>query len=857
MMSVSMGLRLLLFFLLVFPACVFCSEETIAVRDFTYKTKIRVIAFAREAEKITNPLRYPQITDIAPDGSFVREGDVITRFELEGLHEKLHNLELRRDLVQAKLKKKLTGIRNKNMDLEDRLEARKGRLAVLRAQLNRLKTLPDKDEVAIHLGRLKVARLELTAAAKDLERAEDRYKRKMISETRLDKVRRRFREKEAAAQKAKQHYDYAGQPAKKWDVRGVEIQIENTQMEVKKLSHEISENRQISEIEKKGARSSTKLIEKRIEECKKEIEQSRIKAPISGYVMYERRFKERVLRSGSKMWKKFVYMKIPDQKSLAFKGVILESCRQYFQENDTALIHVIGRHDAPLKGKITGIGKIPHDRGEKDKGYSRGKAESGIKVFDITIELDSQPEWLKIGMHASCELVSEKKIRGPSVPARFVREEGGRYFISVDRVYRPVTGLFINGFFLLDDAKWTGTEVHLYGEFKDEEAEDTTNTIHNYRAYGELVPIDTQDVRVDRIYGWQKIAWLIDEDVHVRAGDIVAKLETKEVDDEIEKWETLVQEAVGQRETYEEQIELNRRENAYQLKRNRNLLELAALELERIRKHRNRPAIFDARFSVRMARIHLEYTAKRLDVMQGRRKEFVSPVELNQLKRSKKEAALRLESAKLRLEGLEQGPDQVAIKQKELAYLDQKLNVETLRKQIAFNTFRDNRTLENRKRHERYRRKRLERRKKQRERLVLKAPRAGIVQYRKVWSSGSLAKISVGTPVGYRFVLMKIADTSRMYVRVEIPEQYYTHVRKGLNVEVKIPSITDQILTGKVTDIEFLFQSKRKKGSKAGLYSSHESLGETVFFARINLDEQKGVSLKPGVVAQIIFPFGK
>ncbi len=850
-------MRFLLVLFLLSSGTALYSEESVKVRDFTYKTQVRVTAFAQEAEKITNPLRYPQITDIASDGSFVNKGDVITRFELEGLHEKLHNLELRENLVQARLEKRLTGIRNKNMDLKDQLEARKDRLAVLQAQLNRLKTLPDNDEVAIHLGRLKVARLELAAAAKDLERAEDRYGRKMISETELDKARRRFREKEAAAEKAQKHYEYANQPAKKWDVRRVEIQIENTQMEVKKLTHEISENRQISEIEKKGARSSTKLIEKRIKECKDEIKQSRIRAPISGYVMYERRFKERVLRSGSKMWKKFVYMKIPDQKSLAFKGVILESCRQYFQENDMALIRIIGRDDAPLKGKITSIGKIPHDRGEKDKGYSRDKTESGIKVFDITVELDNQPEWLKIGMHASCELISGKKLRGPSVPARFVREEGGRFYISVDHVFQLVTGAFINGFFLLNETTWTGTDVHLYGEFEKDTKDDSEDTIHNFRAYGELVPIDTQDVRVDRIYGWQKVAWLIDEDAHVEPDEVVAKLETKEVDDEIEKWETLVQEAVGQRETFEEQIELNRRENAYQLKRNLNLLELSELELEKIKKDRNWSAIYDAQLSVRMARIHLEYTGKRLNTMKGRRKEFVSPVELNQLKRSKKEAALRLETAQLRLKGLTEGPDRVAVKQKELAYLDQKLKVETLRRQIAFDTFRDNRTLENKKRHERYRRKRLERRKKQRERLVLKAPRAGIVQYRKVWSSGSLAKISVGTPVGYRFVLMKIADTSRMYVRVEVPEQYYPHIRKGLDVQVKIPSITDQILAGKVTDIEFLFQSKRKKDTKAGLYSSYEALGETVFFVRINLAEQKGVSLKPGVVAQIIFPFGR
>jgi len=85
----------------------------------------------------------------------------------------------------------------------------------------------------------------------------------------------------------------------------------------------------------------------------------------------------------------------------------------------------------------------------------------------------------------------------------------------------------------------------------------------------------------------------------------------------------------------------------------------------------------------------------------------------------------------------------------------------------------------------------------------------------------------------------------------------FTEVKVGMSVAVETPSLSDVTLTGVVSDVEFLFQRRRKKDTERGLYSSHEELGETVFFVRIEVDEQQGVKLKPGAVAEVVFPFGR
>jgi hypothetical protein len=109
--------------------------------------------------------------------------------------------------------------------------------------------------------------------------------------------------------------------------------------------------------------------------------------------------------------------------------------------------------------------------------------------------------------------------------------------------------------------------------------------------------------------------------------------------------------------------------------------------------------------------------------------------------------------------------------------------------------------------------------------------------------------------VGDRFVIMSIADVSKMHVRLEIPEKYFTWVHKGMRVDVEIASITDALLEGVVSEIEFLFESRQKKDTQMGLYSGHEPLGETIFYVHVQIPEQKGIKLKPGAIANVRFSF--
>jgi multidrug efflux pump subunit AcrA (membrane-fusion protein) len=457
-------------------------------------------------------------------------------------------------------------------------------------------------------------------------------------------------------------------------------------------------------------------------------------------------------------------------------------------------------------------------------------------------------------MHAQCEVIAGDEIRGPTIPASFVRERNGSRFLAVDGVFREVEGFFTQGLFVLQDPSLLGRRVEMEGTWPKpgRSPGDSTNS-GRFRASGELMPAGSADVVVKRILRWLKVQWIIPEDTEVKEGDVVARLEENETSEELRRWESRLSEAESNRKTQEEQTALTAREGAFQLAKESNVLEIARLDTVIADEGRDWPGIFKAELERDEARIRLDETSNRLD--RVRRRTETSPVELGRIERDRRRAELQLEAADLRLAKLRRGARPVDRLKAEADFTEQRLKVDTLTRKVETDNFRSACELTRARRRETHVRNRFKERQRWMENLTLRAPRGGIARYTKIWNSGVFSKVNVGGVVGQHFVLMKIADVSRMYLKVEIPERYFNRIRKGLRVEVEVPSTANVRLGGVVSDIEFLFEDKRLKDTKVGLYSSQETLGETVFHVHVEVDDDPDRKLKPGTMATVCFPF--
>ena len=841
---------------------VFAESVTSELKSLDHTVEIRAKAFTEKAENIACPVSWVPLTYVVEDGAKVEKGQVIATFDETRIRYDLETLERQRDVIDASLAHRLTEIENKELDMKDRLASLQDQLAVLQARLTRLRSLPLADEVRIAAGRYRVATMNAEAETKDLEKAKDRFEREMISRTELDDAASANRRKRELLEFARSELEYAKLPASSASLQQTELETDNVQREIRKLENELAEYKEISGIQKQGAQARRARTVQRIEETREDLQNTSVEAPISGYVSYNRSGThwDVEIAVGAKMWENFNFLRIPDMSTLAFRGVLREAVRKHFSEGDPVSIRLQGRASVPISGRVDSISTLSHDLAEKEEGsWGSIDREFGVKVFDLVIKPEGPLDWVRPGMVGSASITAREKVSGPAVPVRFVKLRDDATFLAIDGVFRDVKGTMTQGYFVMDDDALLAQTITMRGEFPGAtDADDMQASEELLSVTGELLPVTSLDVIVRDIgrWPWPKVTWLIDEETQVKQGDMVAKLDPKETDRRVQEEENQLSEAESRRDELKKQLELTKREGEFKLRTEQNLLQIQKLKMETTLNGTDSPAIFSATLTYEQARIGYDDVSRKLAREQGKKLASLSRAEMERLERDERRKELKLEQGRIRLALLEAGATEVERSEAKLDYLKQQVKVRNMQKEIEFEEFRKEREYQQAVLRYNDRAKRLEKLKQQRENHSIKSPAEGMICYNKIWNSGTISKVSIGSMVGPRFNILSLPDLSSMYVSVEVPEKYFSQVEIGMPVDVRIPSLTKRTLKGELASIDFLFENREKKDSQVGLYSSHEPLGEVVFKARINV-KSDGLQLKPGAVAEVYFPFPK
>jgi multidrug resistance efflux pump len=846
--------------LMVSVPCLAVESATLQSQSQHYTRTIRVQAFTENAVSVSNPVSWLPITSIAEDGAQVNQGEVITTFDRKSSLFDLDSLKKKHQVIQSELEQRLAQIDNRELQMQDDLDTLEDRQAVLQSKLDRLRSQPLADDIAIAAGRLHIAELNEEAAKKDLEKARSRFTREMISSTELERFEKEYRDKLALLTYAQNELACAKTPPSPETLRELELELANGELELERLRNELREYRKIAVIQKRGAASRKEEIERRIRDKEEDIGSTVVQAPISGYISYNR-YHDTDIAIGLKMWKNYNYLKIPDMSTLAFRGTILESVRKHFQPGDAVRLRLYGNLDQVIMGQIKSISTFSHDLAEKEEGsWGATNREFGVKVFDVVIVMSVPVERVYPGMVGFAEIISQEVLTGPAVPLKFLKLHEGKRYLALDGHFREVSGTLNQGWFISSDSALSGKTVTMRGSFspqaKSESASPADRLDSLLSASGELVPVSSLGVMIKDIGPWTKVAWLIPEETLVKKGDLIAKLDPKELDQRIEKYERQLNDIKGRAEELEKQRQLTRLAGELQCQAADNQLKIQQLKLATVETALDASAIYQAELRLSQAKINLESLVQQLQRQENKPRPILSPDEMARLRRNRRRQELKVEEAQLRLKTLLAGADAVTRSQARLALMRQERQTRITRKNVEIENVKKNQQYQRALLEQQRRQRRVDHLQRQYENLFIKSPGNGIIQYNKIRNSDSLTKVSVGSQVSKRFEILSIPDQSRMYISVEIPEKYFSQVHKGLSVEVHIPSISDRLLPGTVSSIDFILKNREKKSSQIGIYSSHEPLGEVVFTARINVVSED-LPLKPGAVGKVYFPFSQ
>ncbi len=815
----------------------------------TPELRFRAKTIARENDPIANPIPWVQFKDMLPEGQRVKKGEWVFHLDTQGVLEDVGKLENRLEEAENDVAKRLAEKRKSVSLLEDEKAEKIDARNIQQARLEYLKSLPVKADIQIAEGRLEVAQKNLEAAAEELKKSRERLKNNLISPAMLKEDEQQHEELLARTQYAEKMLELTQLKAHPLSIEIVEYRIRNLNLEIEKLNAEIPIKEKILEIETSSQQRRIQDLKSQLADRHTELENEYLYAPSDGVLMYSNQLK-RELTLGGKATKGMVLAQIPRKESMALEGEIPEQVRHLFHEGDPAEIHFNLFPGRSFPGKISSISPFSRDAVEGDN-------PSGVKVVDVIIEMDEIPDQLPLGVYSWVEISTQNPLSGWAVPAEWVRYRGGKAHVSVDGIMQAVNGVIQADQFLLTPPHPTVERLQAEGKWMETDEPGMQLATDQFMVTGELIPFESEIISVPRIRSWDiQIAWLAPENLQIQKGEPLMKLESENLSKDLENRKMEVKKLQGERESAEEELAISLSEQAFQLSSASNRVEIMKRERDLVYISGNASEIIQNRLNLTTAEIQVQKAESEL-ARSIRNKEWTASAERERLERELKRSKLGYERAKINYDLAVEGATELEKSKAELDLLRETATAAELKAQHYRTLSRAQSTLRWRKAREKKETARLERHIQDMASLEIKAPVSGLVKYLKAWDGLRKSKVRTGIKVWRSMPLISLSAAEKLYVEVAVPERYIQNLTPDMVVTVRIPSEGGIQWEGKVIHRDEILEAASQTVTSQSLYGNREAPQEQVLHVRILIDNQGGSSLKPGAIAQIIFPFDK
>lgn len=314
----------------------------------------------------------------------VKAGDVVAELDTKDLRQWLGENEARLKQAQADMDKNLENIQ---------FEQIKNKLAVETAEAN-----------------LGLARAEQAQAAREYERIKELVEAKLVPIQDLKAALLRKKKADLSVQQK----EYALESARQAQISGEKINQTNVQ----------------------EAKRSYEHVQKRVEDLKRQIEESTLKAPVDGIVIHATYWdwgqRKRVkVKEGDQVRIGQAILSLPDLSEMLVKTQVPETEIDRVHLGQKVHIRADAYPDLKLTGKVTQIVQLAINREEAEGAGFVEKNAKESKVFEITVTLDQSDSRLRPGTTAEVELIVKVIPNALSLPFEAVFERNQKTYVYV------------------------------------------------------------------------------------------------------------------------------------------------------------------------------------------------------------------------------------------------------------------------------------------------------------------------------------------------------------------------------------------------------------------------------------------
>lgn len=381
------------------------------------------------------PSNRAKIVRLVPEGSFVREGQVVVEFDPTPFEEDVAALEKEYDEAQGALAQveQEFQLEMENAKIADETRDHEIRLAEIK--LDRLKTIEIPLRIAKARQELREARNRLAEAREHLEDLRDLQRKGYGKRRELEAARREVENLQAQVDHLEKSYRLLKDKGAPAEIRMAELELEALR---RKAGHD--ERMAQHKIALKNAaliraRARLEQLAARLDKARALLKKTVIRAPVSGFVMLRRiavQGETRKVQIGDSVWFRNGFITLPDMSGLAVELAVRETDLGRLEEGQPAEIRPSAWPDLLLAGRVASIGTL-----------SQADGTLQAPRFSVRIDLDSTDPRLRPGMTALVRIRTAHLDEAVTVPVDAVFHRRDETFCLVETPFgvreTPVT----------------------------------------------------------------------------------------------------------------------------------------------------------------------------------------------------------------------------------------------------------------------------------------------------------------------------------------------------------------------------------------------------------------------------------
>lgn len=828
--------------------------EKAQMRSYKPSVSLRVETEAKSAQSFKASRGSSVIDYVLPDGSHVKAGDTVIRFNREQVKHRYDQKVNIKNSSEITYKNNIFDINNKIKDLKNEIKDHKEAIVTQKVSLEAMLNLPKKEDVKLAKSSLRVAEVDFNAAKEERDKAKTRFEKGYISSVEFAQIELTYKLKENSLKQQQALLALTERKADPREVKKSQLKLKNLELQYEFSSKSLDDSIKIAESKIKKQEKYLEKLDRDIEKYSERLEDTVNKAEVDGYVKYADI--STPIEAGSIIYWGQTIASIPDLSSTFFTAYLPENKIKHFKIGSPGTIQISGRLNELLDVTIAKISASPEDIAYQAKvGWGKTVKTTGVKFYQLTIKSKKLPSWLRPGMTGVLSLDAEEENR-LSLPAKLIHHKDNKTYVAFNDEMNQVDGEFqgehfffakpddyVNTYFQ-DSAPWPKKEDTISEQF----------TGDSLILSGEMTAVKENLVVVPYLSDKTTISWLIPEESRVEVGDVLARLDATELDETILKSETTLADREESLETAQTRLQKTKDEFAFDQKRLENSLESARLSKDIIENPLLSKTLVTKRFSWQSLKLQLDHQKFLYERLKAKPSHLISSSEMAKAKLAYEEAVLKLSKAKIALDEEEKGATTAELAKAEIDFQLAKDSIDKVIQRMPIDIEEAKNSLINAEILLANHKTSLKNLKSEYDSLVIKANTKGTVHYKKLWTMNGTKKVEVGSEVRSWKRILSLPETEFMTVKVKVLEKFFPMIQEDATVKITIPSIEGKTFTGKLGKPGFNFDQEDEIEQSTDPYSSREPSGKVFAVYEIQLPSLAKYKIKPGSIAQVEIP---